>query len=1008
LEIKKSGAFVVDHHDHHYSRSQTRLSDYQAKDGSVLPGSGLSSPTSHHAKAALGLGLTEEKLVDPKKLSGSRSSAVSEAPAVDSIASGQTSWVGKQAMPDSRHAAKASSSAVSFSSRQLAKARESAMLVQEEEEDDTEMSAKTRQGKPWSKSKKSKRKSRHNAAFNEHLRCGQLAFIPTGRCPEDCPFFRPEVTYDAAKYCKFRCVKAAECGEHNSGDDVADNDTLMCRPGHSVGCGEFKGDGTDTCVKCSTGFNLDSATGNCVSNTIYVYYVVLALAGCTVVAAVLGFLYVLCLPDINQEVLDATIAQREAIKLRDESKDDSPQFSYLDDVHTDENIGGRGCVLHFDYQAVVGIWAFAVIFAWCSYVNLVDIRAFHIGIGNMDHPVERCRLVQEGSEVREDFAYAKMQFAGLLYFGSFVSALMFAYRQHLKCERMDAEKQSLMDFAVRLDGFPVEMGKADMEKEYIDFLKSVLPSCPVVGVSIPWDRTVMVEDVGALIEAEEYERFATLEATMNLPADAPQSEPPPATDPAAAEKLLLELPNCGVVFAIFKTEDDHSKCVQLFNGPDSPQFRGNIKIDAKPARCEPWGLIWTSFGSLRPGDWERYQRGMCQIGAVVVIWAIVIYLPYAWFTYNMYAMTGDAPGTASALILTVLVVGGNVSVYTVCDLTADWCMMDTLDERNSVYVLTYTLACFVNMILDLGIVVLTIYAGLCFKKVRDEDGGLVSEMGTWEDVMESFPMQVAIGKELFNYNVFGCFLVPFFAEPIATIGAPYFLGSLYIKKFPVSFKDAVQGFLTPMPMDLGRYADHLMNHMLAIMSLFVASGHVLKTFMGLFASFQFCYWYDRIRVTKFAEHFNYPTEVTDSFAQAMLSLPTALCGMVFTYQLRHLGMFGLGENWTGILLFTALVTHITIHLQALQIVRGYADDAAQELEHCVKLPYEQVAQEEPNDWFVGNKVHCLREKYVLKMKEPTLMLAPGMAWGSLKKLGRPLVGKVAKNAAPPAEEPSKP
>merc|ERR1740130_2381947 len=130
--------------------------------------------------------------------------------------------------------------------------------------------------------------------------------------------------------------------------------------------------------------------------------------------------------------------------------------------------------------------------------------------------------------------------------------------------------------------------------------------------------------------------------------------------------------------------------------------------------------------------------------------------------------------------------------------------------------------------------------------------------------------------------------------------------------------------------------------------------------------------------------------------------------MVFTYQLRHLGMFGLGENWTFILLLTALVTHITIHLQALQIVRAYADDAARELEHCVKLPYEQVAKEEPNDWFVGNKVHCLREKYVLKMKEPTLMLAPGMAWNSLQKLGRPLVGKVAKNAAPPAEEVSKP
>lgn len=237
-------------------------------------------------------------------------------------------------------------------------------------------------------------------------------------------------------------------------------------------------------------------------------------------------------------------------------------------------------------------------------------------------------------------------------------------------------------------------------------------------------------------------------------------------------------------------------------------------------------------------------------------------------------------------------------------------------------------------------------------------------------------MQKFAGQQLFVYNVYGCFLVPFLMEPIATIAAPYYLTCLYVRSRPLSFKDSLHSFGAPM--DLGRYADHLVNFSLAIASLFFASGYVLPTLAGLLVSFLFCYMYDRVRVLRYVDCFNYPTAAAENIAHELLAIPCAALAAVAAFQCRIVGAFGLDEGWMVWVVFFAFFLHILLHHLLLRLVRALSKGQSK---LCgLSLPYSQVVQRHLTDWFSANKVHCLRTKYVLGLETPTNLIAPGEAW----------------------------
>jgi len=122
--------------------------------------------------------------------------------------------------------------------------------------------------------------------------------------------------------------------------------------------------------------------------------------------------------------------------------------------------------------------------------------------------------------------------------------------------------------------------------------------------------------------------------------------------------------------------------------------------------------------------------------------------------------------------------------------------------------------------------------------VRTADGELFANLDVGE-VVESYPFQQFLGKQLFIYNV-SCFIIPFVLEPILMHFLPRYFGILHVRTRMIGFRDSVR-ILIPQRMDLGRYADHLLNLTLMCMTFFCASGWILYSAICLVVGNIFVY-----------------------------------------------------------------------------------------------------------------------------------------------------------------------
>merc|ERR1719456_2017923 len=165
-------------------------------------------------------------------------------------------------------------------------------------------------------------------------------------------------------------------------------------------------------------------------------------------------------------------------------------------------------------------------------------------------------------------------------------------------------------------------------------------------------------------------------------------------------------------------------------------------------------------------------------------------------------------------------------MYALCLTISENIGFKYVDHKEAAYTALYTSAIFVNMLVDVGIVVYVAYLALVAHGVRTDDGVLLSELQDREDIFKSYPMQKAFGKTLYEYNFPSCFLIPFLIEPVVTIFFPYHIGRLLVRSRGVTRRDA-EACLAPMPMDMARYGDLLINVMLVTMAFFVVSGYVI-------------------------------------------------------------------------------------------------------------------------------------------------------------------------------------
>merc|ERR1719158_1639802 len=261
------------------------------------------------------------------------------------------------------------------------------------------------------------------------------------------------------------------------------------------------------------------------------------------------------------------------------------------------------------------------------------------------------------------------------------------------------------------------------------------------------------------------------------------------------------------------------------------------------------------------------------------IWFFVFYVPYALSLYNFnYDNGAELPGYYS-LIFTVVVVGGNATMYVVCDMCCDEIGFRYKDTKACVYMLMYLFACMVNVFLDMIVTYYTalkIMIGLGF---RTYDGTRLEHIDGFNQQFETYAMQRSLGGNTYAYAFPSTFLIPFLIEPIVTVLVPYQLGRLIIRTHNEIKGEDAEAYIAAFDFDLGRYADILLNVFLGILIFYFPGGYTWSLFYGMFISHVVIYIFDHWRVLNVIPSVKIISRAVDWWAHVVLA---ACCALILS------------------------------------------------------------------------------------------------------------------------------
>lgn len=252
-------------------------------------------------------------------------------------------------------------------------------------------------------------------------------------------------------------------------------------------------------------------------------------------------------------------------------------------------------------------------------------------------------------------------------------------------------------------------------------------------------------------------------------------------------------------------------------------------------------------------------------------------------------------------------------------------------------------------------------------------------MESIQEIFESYPMQKALGSQLFAYCVPSCFLLPFILEPLLCIFIPFHLAKLVLRsRAGVVGLQAEKTLTSWMVMDTGRYADVLINFTLSVLIFFVPGGYIAPTLGALIGSHFYIFLYDHYRVLRCVPGFCYATATIDRCAQKLMAIPCGIMLSCLVFKLTEAVCWGGGFCLKGPLLtllcIDAFVLHVALHWAALMwlVPRWCQQDA----KRCGET-FDQVAAENPCTWFSTNPIYCLRSRVFYKHNPPCLNYVRG-------------------------------
>lgn len=878
------------------------------------------------------------------------------------------------------------------------------------------------------------------------------------RCPEQCPFRAEEVKAaagtrpDIGAFCSFRCVHSAQaCSALNANTTVEDHVAGVCRKCSIIGCKTCATGAGDVCLACLSGYAL--VHGVCESWTERIWHIVYGIVALLALFIVVWLVDLTCRQTQNAAVLNRGCNFRSRSKLhvlRDCNPADAEaghrQSRQLWPWNTNlltTPVAGAGLVLHFNFQAMVIVWAVLVAAGWYALAFAVDIDLLTVGAQRSSSRWQSCILVHWGYNTSQKLLWAKTNFIIVVYVGTFLFSLAFALRQLRLWNKIDRHNATMMDYAAIIRGLPIWDGSKEAEKELEAALRKSLREAGVqdtlVGVSLCWDFGERADEVQAAVEHDlenlralalqkrgitsffgrgdghrppsdeaavpsfvsslrapvcrhlvKLEQYALgVQAVDNASTASQPKKADRGTDEIKA--LVYSLKTSDRAFAVFQTQGARDEAIAALSkcgGVRVDSWDGTAQI--AEAVCEPRTVAWANFSASS----QVRQRslavflGLLKILATLGCWT-VFFEPYAFYTLESALENGTEPSFFNSFTLSMVVVVGNQVVYFVCSDVAERLRLHYTDRTEAAYVSLYFVAVLFNVMLDLHVTYLMAYGLLKGADERSEDGMLLADLNTFQERFESFAVQRELGYQMWVYAYPATFLYPFLIEPLVTIILPFRIAALLVRTHPELTGQDGEKMLACQAMDMSRYADILVDMGLAVAIFWFPGGYTMYMFVALALCHVFVYCFDHYRVLRAVPRFDYATMDIDFCAQLLLSIP---CGMllscaVFKHNCQSDQYCVKGgrliERCLG-----AFVLHVVVHcLLVIYVVPLWGNKSL----HPREDTYQTTACRRPCSWFSANPVHCLRSKYMHRHSPPCYFFSPGkehLLQASLLHVGR--------------------
>ncbi|CAJ1387267.1 unnamed protein product [Effrenium voratum] len=855
-------------------------------------------------------------------------------------------------------------------------------------------------------------------------KCNEKKVVGSGddkflKCPKECPIYADERQNGVD--CDFECVAATPkaCSKVNPKEPVPDEERGICRACIIYGCKACTSEGADTCALCESGFRL-TAKGTCESTNKYLWYALFAVLGLVAVFIVAWVVDLACRPVVNVQGLKGALNARSRSKVRMPLAEgtEGRELYPLDTNLLKTPVAGVGVQLHFNFQFFLIVWSLAIGLAWMVLALSVDDALLILGTRRAKTARQNCILVAWGFETQQRLMWTKIDFVVAVYVLTFLGCLAFGVRQLRLFQKVDMQSSTHKDYAARIRNLPLLEGTEPVEEELKKRLEDATGQ-KVVGVSVCWDFQEHEDELLELIESKLVEKeealnplpqdeeqaepggfFARMERSM-LAADAervvakgemseletqarvergtgnPEEETIEECKEVDVVGILKSIKTCPDAYAIFETEAARDMAVEAACAAGGVEYGGKT-LQLNASRVEPQTVNWQNCANTDlMVKAKRVALGFGIMLAGLSLWVVVFYLPYAWFTLTFNYSYGQEPGFVAGMTFSMVVVAGNAVMYLVCSEVADRTRFIYVDDREVCYMLLYCFACVFNVALDLITTYMVAYRINVGLRMKTYDGTLLENLQSFSDRFESYAMQRTLANNLYAYAFPATFLIPFLIEPVATIYAPYKMMLAIVRTQPSMKGFMAERLLGSLVFDLSRYADLMLDVMIAVLIFFFPGGFNVQMFLGLAGSHVYIYLFDHYRVLRSIQSCNFADKMVDWWSQWMMCIPCGfmLACVVFKANCQP-GYPCVDGNTMIVGCVVAFFGHVLLHTLAFKfLVPKFGLAGASE--GADANTYQDCSRRIPCSWFTTNPVYCLRSQYIYQHQPPALFCIPG-------------------------------